>query len=317
MALNFTIIWPSQAGRWFVVAACINGPSSDCGSSGQTMVINDDIGFHFKSSKKSNNGTDVNGGQIPCLLYNIMSADHPTPIKHLDPGEPVIVLSKNISRKVTVSCFRSLIGLLHYSWRTLKEIILDTNGQIPINYQKLTIMKHQKRLVYIIRAGLRLVKSYIKEVYPQSIKKRNSPDYMSYFESIAEVRNFIQSIIAEDAPSCAMLPRKQRRSKTHRVCYVQFALEMTSSILQEAHETFKACFYAFFPTPTLKWNHLCYMLYNVKVRNSFTCVNRLSCLLWVVSLTQKCPIVIDVYSGFKIKMFNPVFVASGPKKNYN
>ncbi|XP_069365103.1 E3 ubiquitin-protein ligase MYCBP2 isoform X3 [Maniola hyperantus] len=255
---------PIATNKWYVVSATINGPSSDCGSSGHAMVINDDIGFHFKTSKKSNNGTDVNAGQIPCLLYNIMGPDHPMPIKHLDPAEPVVVLSKNLSRKVTVSCFRSLIGLLHWSWRTFKEIILDTNGQIPINYQKLTILKHQKRLVYIIRAGLRLVKSYIKEVYPQSVKKRNSPDYMSYFESIADVRNFVQSVMAEETPTCAMLPRKQRRSKTHRVCYVQFALEMTHSILQEAHETFNACFYAFFPTPILKWNHICYMLHNVK-----------------------------------------------------
>ncbi|XP_052746829.1 E3 ubiquitin-protein ligase highwire isoform X2 [Bicyclus anynana] len=252
------------AGRWYVVTADINGPSSDCGTSGQGMVINDDIGFHFKTSKKSNNGTDVNSGQIPCLLYNIMGSDHTMPIKHLDPGEPVMVLSKNMSRKVTVPCFRSLLGLLHWSWKKYKEILLDTNGQIPINFQKLTTMKHQKRLVYIIRSGLRLVKSFIKEIYPQSIKKRNAPDYMTYFESIADVRNYIQSIIAEDTPSCAMLPRRQKRSKTHRVCYVQFALEMTNSILQEAHETFNACFYAFFPTPILKWNHLCYLLYNVK-----------------------------------------------------
>ncbi|CAH2103304.1 unnamed protein product [Euphydryas editha] len=255
---------PIIAGRWYVVSATINGPSSDCGSSGQAMVINDEIGFHFKTSKKSNNGTDVNAGQIPSLLYNLTSSDHPLPIRHLDPGEPVIVLSKNISRKVTVSCFRSLITLLQWSWKTFKDILLDTNGQIPINYQKLIIMKHQKRLVYIMRAGLRLVRSYIKEVYPQSIKKRNSPDYMSYFESIADVRNFIQSVMAEPMPTCAALPRKQGRSKTHRICYVQFALELTNSVLKEAHETFNACFYAFFPTPILKWNHLCLMLYHVR-----------------------------------------------------
>ncbi|CAH2243754.1 jg7138, partial [Pararge aegeria aegeria] len=253
------------AGRWYVVSAAINGPSSDCGTSGQTMVINDDVCFHFKTSKRSNNGSDVNAGQIPCLLYNILGPDHPMPIKHLDPGEPVVVLSNNISRKVTVSCFRSVIGLLHWSWKTYKEIILDTNGQIPINYQKLTIMKHQKRLVYIIKSGLRLVRAFIKQVYPQNIKKRNSPDYMSYFDPIEDVKNYIQSIIAEAMPTCAMLPRRQKRSKAHRVCYVQFALELTNSILQEAHETYNACFYAFFPTPILKWNHLCYLLRNVKV----------------------------------------------------
>lgn len=231
------------------------------------MVINEEVGFHFKTSKKSNNGTDVNAGQIPCILYNTMSPDQIAPIRHLDPGDPVIALSKNISRKVTVSCFRSIITLLQWSWRTFKEMLLDTNGQLPINYQKLTIMKHQKRLVYVIRACLRLVKSYINEIYPESVNKKNSPEYMSYFEAIADVRNFIQSVMADQTPTCSMLPRRPGRSKSHRICYVQFALELTNSILKEAHETIISCFYAFFPTPILKWNHLCFLLFHVKVSN--------------------------------------------------
>lgn len=260
--LIFVII--TQANRWYVAWACINGPSSDCGSSGQAMVINDEVGFHFKTSKKSNNGTDVNAGQIPCLLYNLMNSDHSIPIKHIEPGDPVIVLSKNISRKVTVSCFRSLITLLQWSWTTFKDGMMDTNGQIPINYQKLTLMKHQKRLVYVIRACLRLVKSYINEIYPQNNRKRNSHEYMSYFEAIADVRNLIQMIMADKTPTCNLLPRRGK-NKTHRVCFVQFALELTNSILKEAHETITACFHAFFPTPTLKWNHLCSLLFHVKV----------------------------------------------------
>ncbi|XP_063374022.1 E3 ubiquitin-protein ligase MYCBP2 [Cydia amplana] len=255
---------PIVANRWYVAWACINGPSSDCGSSGQAMVINDEIGFHFKTSKKSNNGTDVNAGQIPCLLYNTVSLDHSMPVRHVDSGDPIIILTKNISRKVTVSCFRSLITLLQWSWNTFKEIVLETNGQIPINYQKLTVMKHQKRLVYIIRACLRLVRSYVNEIYPQNNKKRNSHEYMSYFDAIADVRNLIQAIMTDQTPTCAMLPRKPGKNKTHRICFVQFALEMTNSILQECHETITACFHAFFPTPSLKWNHLCSLLFYVK-----------------------------------------------------
>ena len=59
-----------QAGRWYLAWARVSGPSSDCGSSGQIQVSSEDqINFHFKSSRKSNNGTDVNAGQIPQLLY--------------------------------------------------------------------------------------------------------------------------------------------------------------------------------------------------------------------------------------------------------
>lgn len=257
-------VFPTQANRWYVAWACVNGPSSDCGSAGQAMVINDEVGFHFKTSKKSNNGTDVNAGQIPCLLYNLTNPDPSLPIKHIEPGDPVILLSKNLSRKVTVSCFRSLITLLQWSWNTFNSEMLETNGQIPIHYHKLVVMKHQKRLVYVIRACLRLVKSYINEIYPQNNKRRNSHEYMSYFDAIGDVRNLIQMIMAEKTPNCSMLPRRGK-NKMHRVCFVTFALELTNSILKQAHETITACFHAFFPTPTLKWNHLCSLLFHVKV----------------------------------------------------
>ncbi|XP_028043251.1 E3 ubiquitin-protein ligase MYCBP2 isoform X2 [Bombyx mandarina] len=255
---------PIVANRWYLAWACMNGPSSDCGSSGQAMVINDEVGFHFKSSKKSNNGTDVNAGQIPCLLYNIATPDHNLPMRITDPGEPIIPLSKNISRKVTVPCFRSLISLLTWGWASLKEFILDTNGQIPITYQKLLLMKQQKRLVYVVRSCLRLVKFYINEIYPQNNRKRNSHEYMSYFESIGEVRNLIQMIMADCTPTCSRIPRRVGRIRSSRVCYVQFALELMHSVFNEAHDTVTACFHAFFPTPTLKWNHMCSLLFYVK-----------------------------------------------------
>jgi len=41
------------------------------------MVVSEEqIQFHFKSSKKSNNGTDVNAGQIPQLLYRVSLSNH-------------------------------------------------------------------------------------------------------------------------------------------------------------------------------------------------------------------------------------------------
>lgn len=91
-----------QLGWWYVAWARVSGPSSDCGSHGQATITTDDryllesieiqlleqispflivhcelceptpfcsVVFQFKSSKKSNNGTDVNAGQIPQLLY--------------------------------------------------------------------------------------------------------------------------------------------------------------------------------------------------------------------------------------------------------
>lgn len=60
----------ASVGKWYLVWARISGPSSDCGSSGQGMITTEEqIVFNFKSSKKANNGTDVNSGQIPAILY--------------------------------------------------------------------------------------------------------------------------------------------------------------------------------------------------------------------------------------------------------
>lgn len=61
--------------------------------------------FYFKSSKKSNNGTDVNAGQIPQLLYRVVTPENRTPNRQTEHSEPVYVLSREFSRAVSkVSC---------------------------------------------------------------------------------------------------------------------------------------------------------------------------------------------------------------------
>lgn len=233
------------------------------------MIINDDVGFHFKTSKRSNNGTDVNAGQIPSLIYNLAGNDHTVPPRIIELNEPIITLTKNISRKVTVACFKTLLHILNYCWDTLHGILLETNSLVPINFWKLAEMKKQKRLVYVIRASLRLAKSYINEIYSQNNKKRNSHEYMHYFESFGEIKMFIQSLLELDPPTCAMLenhPARNNKPMSSRICYVQFSLELINSILMESQKTFTACFYAFCPTPSLKWDHLVALLHKSKVR---------------------------------------------------
>ena len=69
-------LYPFQlvAGKLYVAWARVSGPCSDCGSSGQGQVSTEEqIMFCSKSSKKSNNGTDVNAGQNPQLLYRIVA----------------------------------------------------------------------------------------------------------------------------------------------------------------------------------------------------------------------------------------------------
>ena len=60
------------------------------------FIFHSRVIFYFKSSKKSNNGTDVNAGQIPQLLYRINTHEGSAPPKQLhDSVEPVPILSKS------------------------------------------------------------------------------------------------------------------------------------------------------------------------------------------------------------------------------
>jgi RCR-type E3 ubiquitin transferase len=54
------------------------GPSSDCGAGGQTIVRGEgDIEFIFRNSLLSNNGTDVDVGQIPEIYYRLVNENSP------------------------------------------------------------------------------------------------------------------------------------------------------------------------------------------------------------------------------------------------
>ena len=57
--------------------------------------------FKFKNSRKSNNGTDVNAGQIPQLLYRLPSQDTSATLHKTEAVEPAHVLSRDFSRTVS------------------------------------------------------------------------------------------------------------------------------------------------------------------------------------------------------------------------
>ena len=57
--------------------------------------------FKFKSSKRSNNGTDVNAGQIPQILYRLPAHDSNSSGRQSDQAEPAHILSTDFSVAVT------------------------------------------------------------------------------------------------------------------------------------------------------------------------------------------------------------------------
>ncbi|KAE9549406.1 hypothetical protein FO519_007385 [Halicephalobus sp. NKZ332] len=64
------------AEEWYVLVAQIQGPSSDCGASGKsTIKAAGDVEFTFRNSLLSNNGTDVEVGQIPEIYYTLKNVE--------------------------------------------------------------------------------------------------------------------------------------------------------------------------------------------------------------------------------------------------
>ncbi|XP_076623337.1 MYC binding protein highwire isoform X2 [Colletes latitarsis] len=258
-----------QANRWYVAWAKVTGPSSDCGSGGQGMVTAEDqVMFYFKSSKRSNNGTDVNAGQIPQLLYRVVTLENQTPNRQRDLVEPVYVLKRDFSRTVTKECFQSLISLLQWSWNTLKAALNDSIVHATSSSHALLEME---RLVYISKASLRLLRTYTSEIYPNQVGKRTPAESVRLAECIGEVRALLHQILSDTVPLNIKSKGKTRLNKSSSA----INNKMPNSILDECHRTFVACYHAFYPTAYLKWTCLCELLSEIDRDQGRTTKDRL------------------------------------------
>lgn len=211
------------------------------------VTTEDQVLFYFKSSKKSNNGTDVNAGQIPQLLYKIITPENQSPPRQIDITEPIHILSKDFSRTVTKECFQSLLSLLQWSWNTFKWGAIE--GQTVKNvYTNLEL----ERLVYISRASLRLICIYTNEIYPKQINKKASLENVQLAECIGDVRTLLKQILSDNVPTIIQTKKSNKITTA--------SITMMNNVLDECHNTFVYCFHAFYPTAYLKWTCLCELL---------------------------------------------------------
>lgn len=159
------------AGKWYLLWVKVCGPSSDCGSSGQNIVVGEDqVIFTFKSSKKSNNGTDINSGQIPSILYRVVAHDGKISAgssKH----ESICKISKEFINTVSSESFENLERLLSWSWNQFKMKINEIVEKCSSSDELLL-----NRYVYTCQVCLRLLKKYINEIYPSDSFKFNESE---------------------------------------------------------------------------------------------------------------------------------------------
>lgn len=155
------------ANRWYLISAKVSGPSSDCGSSGQTTVTTEDlVVFNFKQSRKSNNGTDVNSGQIPSIIYRRVTEDIKQ-LSNLFEVDPVQKVSKSFGNTVSKECFDSLVVLLKWAWESFKTILKDQKDKSKSIQMKTSL----QQLSYVNKSCLRLLKKYTNEIYPKKNNK--------------------------------------------------------------------------------------------------------------------------------------------------
>ncbi|XP_031752945.1 E3 ubiquitin-protein ligase MYCBP2 isoform X19 [Xenopus tropicalis] len=243
-----------QAGWWYVAWARVSGPSSDCGSHGQASITTDDgVVFQFKSSKKSNNGTDVNAGQIPQLLYRLPTSDGSATKGKPQTTEPVHILKRSFARTVSVDCFESLLSILHWSWTTLVLGVEELRSLKGFQYT--ATLLDLERLRFVGTCCLRLLKVYICEIYPVSATTKAVVEETSKLaECIGKTRTLLRKILSEGVDNC------MTKLDNDPEGYLSQPMSLLEAVLQECHNTFTACFHSFYPTPALQWACLCDLL---------------------------------------------------------
>ncbi|XP_041438375.1 E3 ubiquitin-protein ligase MYCBP2 isoform X5 [Xenopus laevis] len=243
-----------QAGWWYVAWARVSGPSSDCGSHGQASITTDDgVVFQFKSSKKSNNGTDVNAGQIPQLLYRLPTSDGSATKGKPQTSEPVHILKRSFARTVSVDCFESLLSILHWSWTTLVLGVEELRSLKGFQYT--ATLLDLERLRFVGTCCLRLLKVYICEIYPVSATTKAVVEETSKLaECIGKTRTLLRKILSEGVDNCTTKLDNDPQG------FLSQPISLLEAVLQECHNTFTACFHSFYPTPALQWACLCDLL---------------------------------------------------------
>ncbi|XP_043104390.1 E3 ubiquitin-protein ligase MYCBP2 isoform X21 [Puntigrus tetrazona] len=243
-----------QLGWWYVAWARVSGPSSDCGSHGQATITTDDgVVFQFKSSKKSNNGTDVNAGQIPQLLYRLPSNDGNASKGKQQTSEPVHILKRSFARTVSVDCFESLLSILHWSWTTLVLGVEELRGLK--GFQFTATLLDLERLRFVGTCCLRLLRVYICEIFPISASTKAVVEESSKLaECVGKTRSLLKKILSEGMDNCLTKLDNDPQG------YLSQPLTLLEAVLQECHNTFTACFHSFYPTPALQWACLCDLL---------------------------------------------------------
>lgn len=156
-----------QPNQWHVVSAKISGPSSDCGAAGKHVVDCDGVSFQFRNSVVSNNGTDLNVGQIPELYYQLVGGssdnrDEPDTNKQLAISREMSNLFSPMAMKnITAESLGNLLALLEWAIQKI-QVEDDMDNQESAEKQW-----SQERAGFIVLLCMRLLSRFVRTVYKE------------------------------------------------------------------------------------------------------------------------------------------------------
>ena len=127
----------------------------------------------------------------------------------------------------------AVLQLLDWAWSKLTQ---------PPSQEAFT--HDPEHLAFVSKAALGLLKTYIREAYPEKGKiKKASLDCLELAESVYQARTLLRLILSSRGP----LVSKMMRSPI-------------TLVLDACCDAFRACFHAFYPSVPLKWLALCQQL---------------------------------------------------------
>lgn len=139
----------------------------------------------------------------------------------------------------------AVLRLLDWAWSRLTQ---------PAPPDPSALTHDPQQLAFVAKAALGLLKTYIKEAYPEKGRiHKPSLDCPELAEAVFESRSLLRLILSTRGP----LPLTDG---SH-----------VSLVLDACCDAFRACFHAFYPSTPLKWFALCQQLQFLDpVRHTYT-----------------------------------------------
>ncbi|TKR87164.1 hypothetical protein L596_011612 [Steinernema carpocapsae] len=187
-----------KANHWYIIWAQINGPSSDCGSNGLAVVKGDDgVQITFRNSRLSNNGTDVNVGQIPDILYRAVAQND----KDASGSTQAMMASRTsgeeerqqMSEISLLSMFTSptILNIAPSALSHLMDILkwavtqsLDTVVSVPSAEETEILMWKKERCTAISTLAMRIIGIYVTYLYSSSGKDDSEDCFSDQFANL-------------------------------------------------------------------------------------------------------------------------------------